>query len=171
MIKVPIEACIVFLAFFLARDLRRVTDLIPDIRLPIQTINTESLLGFALVGSLVYVILSAFSGLYKMRIYQSRIQEFWDILLVSFYWFFVYIAILYLSFGFIYTEQIPRLIVLFSVLIATFLVILERGILDKAETALIRKGMLEKTKILLVLGKNDEDIIETIQDSAMYDIF
>lgn len=139
MIKVPIEACIVFSAFFLARDLRRVTDLIPDIHLPIQTIDTHSLLGFALVGSLVYVILSTFSGLYKMRIYQSRIQEFWDILLVSLYWFFIYIALLYLSFGFLYTEQIPRLIVLFSVIIATFLVVLERGILSKIETMLIQK--------------------------------
>ena len=74
-----------------------------------------------------------------MRIYQSRIQELWDILLVSLYWFFIYIAILYLSFGFLYTEQIPRLIVLFAVIIATFLVILERGILDEIETILMQK--------------------------------
>lgn len=139
MIKVPMEACIVFLAFFLARDIRLVTDLIPDVHLPIQTISTESLLYFALVGSLVYILLSAFFGLYKMRIYQSRIQEFQDILFVSLYWFFIYIAILYLSFGFVYTEQIPRLIVLFSVIISTFFIILERGILSKIETYLIRK--------------------------------
>lgn len=97
MIKVPIEGLIVFFAFFLARDIRSITDLIPDIHLPIQTIDTEHLLSFALVGSLVYILLSTFSGLYKMRIYQSRIQELQDLFLVSLYWFFIYIAILYLS--------------------------------------------------------------------------
>ncbi len=139
MIKVPIEGLIVFMSFFLARDIRRITDLIPDVHLPIQTIDTQNLLGFALVGSLVYIILSTFSGLYRMRMYQSCIQEFQNILFVSLYWFFIYIAILYLSLGFIYTEQIPRLIVLFSVIIATFLVILERGILGKIETVLMQK--------------------------------
>lgn len=171
MIKVPIEGLIVFLSFFLARDIRKITDLIPDVHLPIQTIDTEHLLWFALVGSLVYIILSTFSGLYKMRIYQSRVQEFQDILLVSLYWFFIYIAILYLSLGFFYTAQIPRLIVLFSVIIATFLVMLERGIADRIETILMQKGILEKTKILLVLRTKDDDIVETIRESAMYEIF
>ncbi|NDK19352.1 sugar transferase [Candidatus Gracilibacteria bacterium] len=170
-IKVPIEAGIIFLAFFLARDIRLVTDLIPDVHLPVQTVSTESLVNFALVGALVYILLSAFSGLYKMRIYQSKIQEFQDILLISLYWFFIYIAILYLSFGFIYTEQIPRLIVLFSVIISTVLVILERSILSKIETSLIQKGILEKTKILLIVRTNEKDIIETVRESAMYEIF
>jgi FlaA1/EpsC-like NDP-sugar epimerase len=139
MIKVPIEAGIVFLAFFLARDIRLVTDLIPDIHLPIQTIHTQNLIGFALVGALVYILLSAFSGLYKMRVYQSSIQEFQSIFLTSLYWFFIYIAILYLSAGFLYTAQIPRLIVLFSVMISTFLIILERAILGKIETGLMER--------------------------------
>lgn len=97
MAKVPIEACIVFLTFFLARDIRRVTDLIPDVHLPIQSIDTEHLIGFALVGSLLYVVLASFAGLYKMRVYQSRVEELQSILLVSVYWFFIYVAILYLS--------------------------------------------------------------------------
>lgn len=139
MIKVPIEGLIVFSAFFFARDIRRITDLIPDVHLPIQTIDTEHLLAFALTGSLVYILLAAFSGLYKMRIYQSRMEELRDILLVSVYWFFIYIAILYLSLGFLYTAQIPRLIVLFSVVITTVLVVLERSILDRIETGLMEQ--------------------------------
>lgn len=139
MIKVPIEGCIVFLAFVLARDVRSITDLIPDVHLPIQTIDTVHLFSFALVGALLYILLAAFSGLYKMRIYQSRLQELRDIFLVSIYWFFIYIAILYLSLGFIYTAQIPRLVVLFSVIILTFFVILERAILDRFETSLMAR--------------------------------
>lgn len=138
-IKVPIEGLLVFIAFFLARDLRRVTDLIPNVHLPIQTIDTAHLIQFAMVGSLLYVLLSTISGLYKMRIYQSRIQELRDIFLVSIYWFFIYVALLYLSVGFIYTEQIPRLVVLFSVIISTIFVLLERSILDRLETFLIQK--------------------------------
>lgn len=139
MMKVPIEAGIVFLSFFLARDVRRVTDLIPDVHLPIQNIDTDHLLGFALLGSLLYIVLATFSGLYKMRVYQSRFEELQSIILVSVYWFFIYVAILYLSLGFVYTEQIPRLIVLFSVVMTTALVILERTILDKIELVLIEK--------------------------------
>ncbi len=138
-IKVPIEGLLVFLAFFLARDLRRMTDLIPNVHLPIQTIDTAHLIQFAIVGSLLYIVLSAISGLYKMRIYQSRVQELRDIILVSVYWFFIYIAILYLSIGFLYTEQIPRLVVFFSIIITTIFVILERSILSRFEIFLIQK--------------------------------
>ena len=74
-----------------------------------------------------------------MRIYQSRLQELRDILLVSIYWFFIYIAILYLSLGFIYTAQIPRLVVLFSVIISTFFIILERAVLMRLETSLMSR--------------------------------
>jgi len=130
MVKVPIEFAIVFVAFFLARNIRLVTDLIPHVQLPIQTISTGYLLNFALAGALLFVLLSAVSGLYRMRIYQSRIQELLDLILVSVYWFFIYIALLYLSIGFLYTVEIPRLIVLFSILIATLLIALERMISD-----------------------------------------
>lgn len=171
MIKVPIEGLIVFFAFFVARQVRNITDLIPDVHLPIQTIDTEHLFGFALVGSVIYILLAAFAGLYKMRIYQSRIQELKDLLFVSIYWFFIYIAVLYLSLGFFYTYPIPRLIVLFSVLIATFLIVLERVILDRIERGLIIRGILSKTKILLVIRTEKNDIIESIQESNMYDIF
>jgi FlaA1/EpsC-like NDP-sugar epimerase len=127
-------------------------------------------MGFALIGALVYIALSSFSGLYEMRIYQSKIQELKDILLVSVYWFFIYIAILYLSLGFFYTAPIPRLIVLFSIILSTILVIFERGILDRIEINLIQNGILEKTKILLILRSRDDDIVETIRESAIYEI-
>ena len=169
-IKVPIEWLIVFCAFFLARDIRLITDLIPDVHLPIQTIDTNHLLPFALIGSLLYIVLATFAGLYKMRIYQSRIRELSDILLVSLYWFFIYIALLYLSFGFLYTAQIPRLIVLFTVIITMIIVILERRILDKIETLLMEKNVLAKTKIILIMSAENVDIIDTLEKSSMYEI-
>lgn len=59
---------------------------------------------------------------------------------------------------------------LFAVVIATFLVILERTVLDKIEILLIRKGVLDKTKILLVLRTRQDDIVETVRESATYRI-
>jgi exopolysaccharide biosynthesis polyprenyl glycosylphosphotransferase len=105
-----------------------------------------------------------------MRIYQSRTQELADILLVSLYWFFIYIALLYLSFGFLYTAQIPRLIILFVIIIATIFVVLERRILDKIETLLIQKNTLAKTKIILILSTQNIEIIDALEKSSIYEI-
>jgi len=54
-IKVPIEFLTIFFLFFIAYDIRRVTDLIPRVQLPIPPFSTEHLLGFALVGAFLYV--------------------------------------------------------------------------------------------------------------------
>jgi len=127
------------LAFFLARDVRLVTDLIPNVHLPVHTIATNYLIGFALVGALLFVLLFTLSGLYKIRIYQSKIQEILDILLSAVYWFFVYIALLYLSLGFLYTVEMPRLIVLFTLIIGTTGVIIERILMDSIVGSLLRR--------------------------------
>jgi hypothetical protein len=47
--KIPLDFMIVFFSFFLAKSLREVTDLIPNVTLPIQTISNDSLSLFALV--------------------------------------------------------------------------------------------------------------------------
>lgn len=55
-IKLPIEFLMIFTLFFIAHDIRKVTDLIPRVQLPVPFIDTEHLLGFALVGAILYVI-------------------------------------------------------------------------------------------------------------------
>lgn len=115
------------------------TDFIPNIHLPIHTIATEYLIGFALVGAFLFILLFTLSGLYKIRIYQSKIQEVLDIFLSALYWFFIYIAILYLSLGFLYTVEIPRLIVLFALIIGTMGIIIERILMDSIVGALLRR--------------------------------
>jgi len=47
-IKLPLDFIIIFIMFFLAREIRLITDFIPGIRLPIQTIDTIHLSLFAL---------------------------------------------------------------------------------------------------------------------------
>ncbi len=42
-LQVPLDAGIFFGAFFLARHIREITDLIPGVQLPIQRINENAL--------------------------------------------------------------------------------------------------------------------------------
>jgi hypothetical protein len=42
-LKVPLDFIIIFSAFFLAREIRLMTDLIPGVQLPVQTISTQEL--------------------------------------------------------------------------------------------------------------------------------
>jgi len=46
---VPLDFIIIFLSFFIAREIRLITDLIPGINLPIQTIENDALINFAFV--------------------------------------------------------------------------------------------------------------------------
>jgi hypothetical protein len=48
LIKIPLDFVVVFCSFFLARNLREVNDFVPGITLPIQRIDNEFLLNFAL---------------------------------------------------------------------------------------------------------------------------
>lgn len=169
-IKLPLEFGIVFGSFFLARNIRLVTDLIPRVHLPIQTIDTGHLLGFALSGALLTVLVFAISGLYRIRSYQSRVQELLDVVLAQIYWFFIYIAILYLSLGFVYTTEIPRLIILFSALISLFAIFFERSILDSIQSYMLDRGILEARKLVVFLRSNEPDLLDEIRESSDYSL-
>lgn len=91
MIKVPIESAIVYLAFFVSRDIRRVTDLIPGVHLPLQNITDEHLVWFASAGTLIFLVSFISAGLYRMRTTESRLRQFSNILYASTVWFFLYI--------------------------------------------------------------------------------
>jgi hypothetical protein len=47
-IKLPLDFLIIFLVFFISREIRLITDLVPNINLPVQTIDTPNLFFFAL---------------------------------------------------------------------------------------------------------------------------
>ena len=79
-IKLPLDAVIVFFSFFIGREIRLVTDLIPSISLPIQTIETQYLMYYASIGSILYIFLFIVHGLYHSKITHSKIKEFLDII-------------------------------------------------------------------------------------------
>jgi len=173
-IKVPLDFCIVFLCFFLARKVRLVTDLIPGVNLPIQTIDTESLSYFAFLWALLYIILFSTHSLYNIKIINSKVKEFLDIIRYSFYWFVFFSVGVYLWNGILYTWiEIPRLIIFFTCFFSFIFVILERIILNNIQNILLKKKIIPKRKLLIISNFTSEEIsplLEDIENSKVYDI-
>ncbi len=173
-IKIPLDFLMIFLSFFLARELRQITDLIPWVILPIQTISNEALTNFALFWWFLYVLILASHWLYKIKITNSKIKEILEVIRYWIYAFIFFAVFVYLWKGFIYDkEEIPRLIILYAFIFWTFLNILTRLVLNKIQHFLLEKKHIEKTKILLITNKKDEEleeIIEDIKDAHIYKV-
>lgn len=163
-IKIPLDFFIVFFVFFLARDIRKYTDLIPWVQLKIHTINDKNLFWFAFFWAILYVIIFALHRLYSIKITNSKIKEILQIIRFSIYWFFFYSAFVYFAKDFLYVSQIPRLIILFSLILSIFFVSLSRIFLNFIQNFLIKKEFLEKRKILLITNQNLKDIKDIIKD-------
>ena len=173
-IKVPLDFAIVFLCFFLARKIRLITDLIPWVSLPIQTIEAANLVYFAFLWALLYVFLFSTHWLYNIKIINSKVKEFLDIIRYGIYWFLFFSVGVYLWNGIIYTGvEIPRLIILFTFIFATLWVILERIFLNNIQRYMLSKNMIPKRKLLLISNKNTEKLepfLEDIKSSKIYEI-
>lgn len=173
MVKVPLDFIIIFISFYIARNIRLITDLIPWIKLPIQSINVEDLFYFSLSWALLYVMLFAAHSLYSIKIINSKIKESLDIIRYSIYWFIFYSVIIYLSKWILYNVEIPRLIILFTLIIWVVFIILWRIILNNIQNYLLSKNIIPKRKLLIINNKKIESIkaiIEDIHNSNIYKI-
>lgn len=169
-IRVPLDFLIVFCSFFFAAKLRTITDWIPDVHLPIQNISQESLLYFALFWALLFVIIAGLFWIYKIKISNSKVQEVFDLVKIILRWFLFYIWIVYLSNWFIYHEQIPRLIILFTAIISIFLISSSRIILNIFHNLLLNKWLISRQNILLIQDDFNLDIIKDIKKAKIYNI-
>ncbi len=172
-IKLPLDFFIIFFSFFIAREIRLITDLIPQINLPIQRISIEDLIPFSIFGALLYIFLLASHSLYSSKMDDSKIKEFWDIVRYSLYWFVFFGFFVYLWDQIIYNVEIPRLIILFTLFIWTTFIIIERIILNNILSFFIKKWVIQKRNLLLVNNKkekNIKDILDDIQKSNIYKI-
>ena len=169
-VKLPIESVIVFSLFFLARNIRLVTDLIPKVQLPIPAIDTAHLIGFALAGTFFYILSLAIEGLYRVYITSSKVKEFFDVVRASVIWFFVYIAILHLANGYIYRVEVPRLIVFFVLILSVLAITLERLCINKIQSILLNHGKLAKRTIAFIMKTPEDDVVEDARLARIYDI-
>lgn len=169
-IKLPIEFFIVLISFCLAHDIRRVTDLIPWIQIPFKDIPEHNFLIFALFWAFVFILVYAYMDLYKIQVKHSRIKQLASMIEGSLLWFLLYIWCLYLSLWFVYTKELPRLIIFFTLFISLFFIFVERFFIDWIQLTLLENDKLQKTKIALVMDSNYEEIINSIVSSKIYEI-
>ncbi len=170
-LKVPLDFLIIFSAFFLAREIRLMTDLIPGVQLPIQTIDTISLFWFAIFWALIYITTFSFHKLYFLQIFSSKIKEFLEILRYWFYWFVFFSVFIFLWKGIVYDTDIPRLIIAFAFGLWTIGIILERIILNNIQYYLLRKWLIPKRQILLINNKKTEKIQNILDDIKSANIY
>ncbi len=165
-IKLPLDGIIVFISFFIAKEIRLITDLIPWINLPIQTIHTEYLLFYALIWSVLYIVLFIMHWLYNSRISHSKIKEFLDIIQFWIYWFLFFSVWVFFLKGILINadNDIPRLIILFTLFLSTWAIIIQRIILNSIQYILLEKWLISKKNILLISNQNEQKISHILDD-------
>jgi len=161
-VKIPFDFLIVYVSFFIAKEIRLNSELIP---LPIQTIDNSYLQGFALMWAFLYIILFASHKLYNLKITHSKIQELLDIVRYWIYWFVFFSVWVYLWNWIFYSgAEIPRLIILFTTILTIIGSISIRVFLNLLHSYLLQKWKIPKRKLLLISNKSVKHVLEILQD-------
>lgn len=74
----------------------------------------------------------------------------------SFIWFIAYISFVYLSIGFLFEKELPRLIIFYTYIFSTLFSILLRVIRYTLYSILYKKWILEKNLIIVIYAKEEE---------------
>ena len=127
--QIPLDIFAFASAFFLARNLRDFTDLIPRVHLPEQHISNTDLLSFAIFGTVLFVLIQILRKEYIYKLERSLVSKLLSLFSSCWVWFLFFIATVYLGNGYLYSVEIPRLVIFFTVWIGFFLVALERTLL------------------------------------------
>jgi len=174
LLRIPLDFFSMYIGFYISKNIRLITDWIPGVTLPIQTIDNSSLATFAFFWASLYVTLFASHKLYTLNISNSKIWEILDIIRYSIYWFLFFSVWVYLWNGIIYSGvEIPRLIILFSVIIWSLWSIFTRIIINTLQAFLLKKNVIQKRNILLISNVSPEKlkpIVQDIQLSQVYNI-
>lgn len=125
-------------------------DWIPFIQLPIPYISYEQFVPFVISGIIIWCIVFLRWWLYSLRENTPIVEEIRLILTYSFFWFFIYIGFIYLSTGFIFNHEIPRLIILYTYIIATIFTVSIRYTIYTVYSILYKKWKIKKQSILLI---------------------
>ena len=172
-IKLPLDFLIIVGSFFIAREIRMIPDLMSGFNLPNQTIHTDILWNYSLFWWLLYILLFTLHWLYNTKIIHSKIKEFTDIIQYWIYWFlFFSVSLFFLKWIIIDAHQdLPRLIILFTLCVSTICVILQRIILNSIQYKLLSLGYIDKRSILIVtqsLSEKSQHIIDDINKADIY---
>jgi exopolysaccharide biosynthesis polyprenyl glycosylphosphotransferase len=148
-----------------------VTDLIPRVHLPIQRISESALFAFALSGAALYVLIFSVSGLYRIRRGDEWGSEvFLRIVSASFSWFLYFIALVYLSAGYVFSVEIPRLVIFFALFLSIIAVTVERFAFSHLRSALLEWGFLPKRRVLVLTATGVSPILEAVSRDSNCEI-
>lgn len=104
----------------------------------------------------------------------SKIGEILDIIRYSIYWFLFFSVWIYLWNGILYTgNEIPRLIIIFTLIISVLWSISLRILINTLQGILLRKKMIPKRNIVLISNKSWtllKNILHDISESKIYNI-
>ncbi len=152
----------VILAFFIAYSLRSMRDWIPYVQLPIPYIAYDQFIPFIGYGIVLWCIVFIRWGLYSLKPHTPIVEEIRLILTYSFFWLFVYIGFIYLSTWFLYTHEIPRLIILYTYLIATLFSIIVRYTIYSIYEVLYNRWKIKKETVLVIINSDEDNIFNEI---------
>lgn len=163
-IKVLLDFLIVLVSFFIAKKLRLLWDFIPWIHLKIQTINNDILFKYSLFAAFILIFIYSIHSLYKIKVVNSKIKEFLNIILYWFYAFLLFSVLVYLWKWFIFNVEIPRLIIIYAFFIWIILIIIQRILLNNLQYYLIKKWFFSKTNLIIITNKDDIEIKHILDD-------
>jgi lipopolysaccharide/colanic/teichoic acid biosynthesis glycosyltransferase len=149
--------------FFWAFYLRQMTDGIPFIQLKIPYISLADFLPFIYTGTGIWVLIFWIHNLYTIRIGTPLVEEIRFVLKYSFVWILAFMSIVYLWTGFIYTKELPRLILGYVFVWSATGSILIRSGISIFFHWLQEKKMIEKAHILILFDTHSEAIMKTYQ--------
>ena len=155
--------------FFVAYYLRQITDGIPFMQLPVPYISPDQFLPFILTGACLWWAIFAHAGLYRYDGERPLLDIIRRVIIHAGLWFLFYIAFVYLSIGFIFAREIPRLIIWYVWILATLLAICIRIALYTLMSILYRWHMISRTRILVIDSpENQYSLEKNISSEYMY---
>ena len=170
--KVPLDFAIIFAAFFIARGIRLQTEEVFWIALEVQTIDSDRLAQFAIIGSILYIWIFATHWLYRIQLFQSKVEEILWILRYSIYWFMFFSVWVFLWSWMIYSGwEIPRLIIVYTCIIALCWSISSRVILNFVQSYLTSRWVLEKRKLILISDAPEKELSSILTDIHKANIY
>lgn len=122
------HSMIIMGGFFCMIQLREMTDLIPWIQLRIPLINTTETMIYALIATVLFVLIAFQWHLYRLyKPPQDYTKHFFYTYLL---WGASITAIAYYGYGFVFSDGISRLVILWTMIWSLFLMLLIDGILN-----------------------------------------
>lgn len=148
--------------------LRSITDGIPFVQLRIPFISESQFAPFVFFGVIFWGVIFANAHLYTYKPDKPILETLQEVIHRSFLWFMTYIGFVYLSTGFLFEHEIPRLIIVYVWILSTLYSIIIRLMLISIMNSLYRNGRLRKKRILVLQSKEETPYVLTSHPSVEY---